>query len=292
MKVTDQFGKEFKTTKDLYEYYKIPESVFIGPKGSRQRVVPAKYVHALSGNKPTKKLELKKVEQPKKQVVQKKPEIAITIKAVDGRAPEEYMTITNTEYASIVEDLKVYREYAESLDNDYAQLKKTVDELQEKNSAMRSKLSSMNINKAISSGGITIKHSEIDMYKDEIAGILLKALRCLRNNTTSSASRQMDIVNDLISSLSVAYDDSTPDKVREKVSRAMAKAVNSKAGLDSLMSIIGFEKDRDSKHVKYIWHGDERYALTLSRTPSDYRSFENTIHDAMRMVYGPAYRKE
>ncbi len=48
---------------------------------------------------------------------------------------------------------------------------------------------------------------------------------------------------------------------------------------------LGFEVKAGS-HDKYVFHGDDRYIVTISNSPSDYREGENNAHKAVNLIFG------
>ena len=52
-----------------------------------------------------------------------------------------------------------------------------------------------------------------------------------------------------------------------------------------MLKTLGFEQQTGS-HDKYVLNGDDRYILTISNSPSDYRSGENLVHEAINLLFG------
>ncbi|MCI8670303.1 MAG: hypothetical protein HFI34_12440 [Lachnospiraceae bacterium] len=48
---------------------------------------------------------------------------------------------------------------------------------------------------------------------------------------------------------------------------------------------LGFEI-KEGKHYKLTYKGDDRYMLTLAKTPSDYRSNKNAVSKAAKKIFG------
>ena len=148
MKVTDQFGMEFNSLKELRSFYKIPANVEIRPTASKSRIVPDEYIKAANNSK---------------DIAEAKP-------AIDDSG--DVVTITRTEYNKMKQDIAVYREYAESLDVDLQTLRDKLYNMQMKNDNLMAMFNASHEEVK----EISIAKTEDDYYPDETINVIYIAL--------------------------------------------------------------------------------------------------------------------
>ena len=72
--------------------------------------------------------------------------------------------------------------------------------------------------------------------------------------------------------------------IKSEILRIIKKNRLNKADVNDLKG-IGFEVQQGG-HDKYVFHGDDRYIITVSNSPSDYRGGENLAHEAVNLIFG------
>lgn len=133
---------------------------------------------------------------------------------------------------------------------------------------------------------INITATENELYADELKDVILKILEKERG--------EMDQDSNLISSRKFHVLDNIL-KLNEQTGKAsqianclrgiVDKSCNLNAQKKRQLIELGFEI-KIGTHYKIIFNQDERYAFTLSKTASDFRSNTNTLKDAINMLFG------
>lgn len=117
---------------------------------------------------------------------------------------------------------------------------------------------------------------ERDFFDGEIRDYVLEAVSHERQNTRGSEGakrmRKADVLDDILAAN--AYE-RLHERRREKIKGMGARFVEHDSQLDSDLSDLGFRRIRDANHIVYEYGGDSRYRITVSKTPSDFRSGEN-----------------
>lgn len=121
-----------------------------------------------------------------------------------------------------------------------------------------------------------------EFYPDEIRQILLDVLDKGRNNL-SDGSRRQEIVDAILA------DNEKTDLLKQK-SEEMRSLVRTTERFSQEQANrfrqAGFDVEKlGSSHWKLIFHGNPRYSFTLSATPSDFRSAQETVHTFIRALF-------
>lgn len=247
MKCQDENGRVYSSLKELREAYGVK------PNAKLECI----------GNRVYRVLESANDKKPVKIEAEKKPSDSEMIESIRG-------------------ELDFYREYAESVDADVAALKKVVEDLSAKNSALQSKLAGMSeVVRNCDAGSISLHTTESELYKDEITLTILSALQYARDNGVLG-KRRSDIADDILSNNNP--DTSYVDDVKENLKKCLNYTKFNeqvKVGLERL----GFDYVGISNHAKFIYMGDERYTLTLSLTPSTLRGQLNSISEVVNTLF-------
>ena len=163
---------------------------------------------------------------------------------------------------------KVYEAFDEdlrSLQEKVAELTKANEALQYENQGLRAKYAAADAAPVIFFG------DEEDFYQGEIRDIILSTLDEALT-VTEKATRKADVLEDILDN-NTYYHLSEERKQRVK---ALFKGYKSLTGAmrQELMS-LGFEITEAGKHYKITYRGDQRYMVTVGKTPSDNRSGSN-----------------
>ena len=151
--------------------------------------------------------------------------------------------------------------------------------LKEKNKALIEQLKQKNE----SSGKcVSFVFTEEEFYMDEVKRIIIeqiiKAISGCGEN--SKSRRAYHVLNDIVKNNMVSDEGERIKKtIEEALKNSGSKKVDTK-----LLTSVGFKLETGG-HDKYIFKGDRRYTLTVSNSPSDYRSGENVSHEAINMLF-------
>lgn len=72
--------------------------------------------------------------------------------------------------------------------------------------------------------------------------------------------------------------------VDEMLKRVLSKGENIKERDLLDLQSLGFEVISDSNHYRLIYKGNEKYVITLHKTPSDARSGKNLVSDILKTI--------
>lgn len=181
---------------------------------------------------------------------------------------ESRMKAESEKQKAEVEVEKVYEAFDEdlrSLQEKVAELTKANEALQYENQGLRAKYAAADAAPVIYLG------DEEDFYQGEIRDMILstpdEAL-----TATEKATRKADVLEDILDN-NTYYHLSEERKQRVK---ALFKGYMNLTGVmrQELMS-LGFEITEAGKHYKITYRGDQRYMVTVGKTPSDNRSGSN-----------------
>ena len=163
---------------------------------------------------------------------------------------------------------KVYEAFDEdlqSLQEKVAELTKANEALQYENQGLRAKYAAADATPVLFLG------DEVHFYQGEIRDMILGTLDEALS-ATEKATRKADVLEDIIEN-NTYYHLSEERKQRVK---ALFKGYKNLTGAmrQELMS-LGFEVTEAGKHYKITYRGDQRYMVTVGKTPSDNRSGSN-----------------
>lgn len=183
-----------------------------------------------------------------------------------------------------IEDLEEKRrsdnEVIEAASEEIKQLQKQVNELEFKVDSLSN---SLNRKTASDANTITLEYTEKEFYDDEIKRLVIE---CIKNtiktyDTDSQKWRDYHVLKDIIDNNIVSE---FGNNIKTEMANLFKKNNLSKADIRALKG-LGFVVQIGS-HDKYIFKGDNRYIVTVPKTPSDHRSAENLVHDAVKLIFG------
>lgn len=166
-------------------------------------------------------------------------------------------------------------------------LEKRKNELENENLDLKNKLNALSAALSRKQGKadetVSFKCSEKQFYDDEIKRIILESIK----NTISTYGiveqerRDFHILKDIIEHNEYSE---IGNSIKEEMLRIIKKNKLKRADVSDLKG-LGFEIQQGS-HDKYVFHNDDRYIITVSNSPSDYRGGENLAHEAVNLIFG------
>ena len=103
--------------------------------------------------------------------------------------------------------------------------------------------------------------------RDMVLGALNEAL-----SATEQATRKADVLEDILQNNPYHH---LSEERRQRI-KALFKGYKSMTGvICQELSSLGLEIKETKKHYKITYHGDQRYMVTVGKTPSDNRSGSN-----------------
>ncbi len=190
-----------------------------------------------------------------------------------------------------VEELKEKRkedtEFIELLSEEIKNLEKRVNDLENENFDLKSKISglteALNRKNGVVGKAISLSYSEEQYYDDEIKRIVLECIR----QTVSTYGDEQQLRRDYHILKSILDNNSTSDigdRIKSEMMKIIKKNNLSRQDVNALKG-LGFEILKGS-HDKYLFHNDDRYIITVSNSPSDHRDGENLAHEAVKLIFG------
>lgn len=133
---------------------------------------------------------------------------------------------------------------------------------------------------------INIATTEKELYTDEILDVILKVLEKERNlmdlDPNLVASRKFHVLENV---LELNAQTGKADEIADCLRNIIDKSCNLNNQRKRQLVELGFNIQVGT-HYKIVYNGEERYAITLSKTAGDYRSNTNTLKDAINMLFG------
>ena len=192
----------------------------------------------------------------------------------------EYRKIA-LEYEDLLEKKKEDNELFEMASEEIKQLQKTVNEHENKISALEEALRRKNNNGDNKS--VVFDTCTEEFYEDEIRRIIIE---CIKRTLSSFADeekkwREYHILKDIIDNNTVSE---IGDNIKKDMMSILKSGKLSKTDIRALKG-LGFVEEQGN-HDKYLFHGDDRYMVTVAKTPGDHRDGENVAHDAVKLIFG------
>ena len=171
----------------------------------------------------------------------------------------------------------------EILGEELQELQQRVEELTKRNEALVSENQGL-LTKLSRSDERPVLYmgEEDDLYQGEIKDFILSALNEVAANA-GDGNRKKDVLTDIVKNNGYHH---IAEKKRYKLKQILKgyKSINSSMKQD--LKELGFEfLNSDGKHYKLIYKDDERYLITIAKTPSDNRSGDNIIGTISRIVF-------
>ena len=279
MKVADNLGNQFDSMQELRDVYQIPRHVKLDRNDTDAVIIPQKYIQSMLVAAGDKKKRLKSINKRLSKYGNHVKDDEVIIKK------SEYARM-KLDYDKMKSDMETYQTYAESLDEDIIRLRDALNDLQAKNNALNAKLCGMTASRTSLENAVVIERLEQDAYAGEAIRVINAALRSYKQSIDSNRNARIyDVTQDLIAATNNMETNISIAAKKEDALRVVG-SVKSFLDLDNLMGNLEFTKKSENSHIKYLWHGDERYNVVFAKTPSDVRAVNNTVHDALAKIYG------
>ena len=182
---------------------------------------------------------------------------------------------------------KEYAQYIEMMEDELKAIEKKANQLENEKYVLSAKNENIEValkrKEANSVSSISLEYTEEQFYEDEIKRFVLETIK----NTISGYGkeekerRDYHILIDIVDHNTVS---DTGDKLKESIRNILENNNLSKAEGNGLVK-LGFELIKGG-HNKYKFHNDDRYIVTVSKSPSDHRGGKNTAHDAGKLIFG------
>ena len=191
------------------------------------------------------------------------------------------------EIESIKEKRKEDSDYIELAHEEISSLNKRINELENENYNLKyrieSLMSAFEKKDDQTKTSLILEYTEKDFYPDEVKRIVYRSLENLIASYGDEEQQRRDfhVLNDIISNKNFKEDG---DTIKQKILQIIKKSKLRKTDSNELKS-LGFELQNGS-HDKYVFHNDDRYIITVSNSPSDYREGENLAHEAVNLLFG------
>lgn len=184
------------------------------------------------------------------------------------------------EIEKIKEQRRSDAELIESVSEEIKEYEKRISELEIKVDVLTDALNRKNKQ---AGNSFAIEYNEKQFYEDESKRMLLESVKKTLSTYGPEEKERRDyhLLTDIISSNNASE---IGDNIKNDMLGILRKQNLSKLDVRSLLD-LGFELQQGS-HDKYLFHGDDRYILTVSKTPSDYRGAENMAHEAKNLIFG------
>ena len=166
------------------------------------------------------------------------------------------------------------------LEKDLQALENKNRELENKNRALSAALSRKKENEEKC---IQLAFSEDEFYDEEIKHFVLECIKKSIGQYGDDEKNRRDyhILSDIVQLNDAA---NIAEGIKTDILNTFRKGKLSGADNKALQD-IGFVLQKGS-HDKYVFHDDDRYIVTVSKTPSDHREGENVAHDAIKLIFG------
>jgi len=169
--------------------------------------------------------------------------------------------------------------FIEAFDKENANLKKQLAHSEGKIESLQGQVTSLR-SKVAECGTLLNAGKEEELIEDEIKDFLIELLQKASNDSNRSG-RSYHICEALLEANSSS---GKRQAVREKLREILTDWKWSDKKRNELSS-LGFDVKEDGKHIKAVFRGDDRYTLTISKTPSDHRSNLNNFSDACKILF-------
>ena len=170
----------------------------------------------------------------------------------------------------------------DSFEEDLQKLKDQLQELTRENERLKTENQGLKIKlESRDSVPLLFMGEEFEFYPGEVKDLILDELS-LSLKDIKSDSRRAHIISDIIESND--FQRLTQQKV-EELKRILKNYDGMSSKTRQVLKDLGFEITEDGKHYKLTYYGDERYQLSYSKTPSDFRTGKNTIQKTVSLVF-------
>lgn len=192
------------------------------------------------------------------------------------------------------EDLaSLYEDEIKEKDDKIADLTAMLEDAQQQVFTLKHKsdalLSNLNKSKANSNGlnGVDMLVSESALYEHEIEDVILRVLEKEYNAMTGDSnlmqSRKYYVLSSILEHNAMS---DFPSKVQAVFDKVAQDGTLDSDGVRALERLDFEVTKAGSGHFKVRYHGDNRYQISISTSPSDNRAGENLISIYMNQLFG------
>ena len=165
------------------------------------------------------------------------------------------------------------------------------DALTEENSRLRDSLSDLENelafykdtfnNKTVNGRGFLSSGSEKEFFQGEKKEFLLSVLSDILQNI-QDGTRKKHIIQDIIQQ---NIGENILNHKRDEVKRLLTNYNGLNGKLKQDLKQLGFSVSDDGKHYKLTYFNDNRYTITMAKTPSDGRAGKNNVSEINKKVF-------
>lgn len=146
-----------------------------------------------------------------------------------------------------------------------AELTKANESLQYENQGLRAKYAGAETIPVLFLG------DEEDFYQGEIRDMILSALEEALS-ATEKGTRKADVLEDILDTNPCYH---LAEERKQRIKAIFKGYRNLTGAMRQELQSLGFEITEAGKHYKITYRGDQRYMVTVGKTPSDNRSGNN-----------------
>ncbi|MFS8923274.1 hypothetical protein NW863_02160, partial [Synechococcus sp. B60.1] len=132
---------------------------------------------------------------------------------------------------------------------------------------------------------IVLKITEKEFYPQEAKSFILEILREKINNV-HEGSRVQHILRNLVENNEANEGDDHRQRIRESVDSLSSDYNGWSDYYRKRLEELGFEVIAEDNHVRICFHGDRRYQISLSKTPSDREAGHSISRDIRNTIFG------
>ena len=177
---------------------------------------------------------------------------------------------------------KEVQKYVETFDKELAAKSEMLEAADREIKRLRMEIRIYETRMSKEAGSLLSAGVERDFYPNEILGFVRDAVReaILR---VQPDSRRQHVLNSIVAANCGGEDVS--DAMREKVKQLLRGSTGVDAKIQRGLQDLGFSISSDGKHYKLVYHDDDRYTFTLSKTGSDHRGGLNAAKAIGRLFF-------
>lgn len=179
-------------------------------------------------------------------------------------------------------DSEDVEEYAKVFDAQIEAKNEKIEELESERYRLRSKLQALDAARGgATQGGLLEPGEEQEYYPGELKDAVLQALEIARKGLHDDSRRQ-HLVDDLLeANTTTGYEDEFTQQLKGSLSTMSDFGGDERRALRDL----GFTLEEDRRHVRALFQGDERYAVTIPKTASDHRTGKNLVSSVRNLLF-------
>lgn len=129
--------------------------------------------------------------------------------------------------------------------------------------------------------GVLSPGGEQPFYPGEIQDAIVQAMQSGRN-ALNADGRRRHIVDDL---LNANLESDAHDQLVSDLKDCLSNTKSIGGTQRKVLERLGFSLEDSGKHIKAVYHGDERYTFSIPKTPSDHRSLKNLASEMVRTLF-------